>query len=119
MRTSKANLTMQNVASSQDNRVGPASTSEEVDKVFDAEKPLPLKDILNPKVVVAALNYAALALTDIAVRAVQPVFFATPIELGGLGLTPDRIGRILSVSVLSFNNIKFKYLSYSSGLRNP
>lgn len=96
MRTSKANLTLQNVSSSQDNRVGPAGTSEEVDKT-SAEKPLPLKELLTSKVIVSALNYASLALTDIAIRSVQPVFFATPIELGGLGLPPYKIGHILSV----------------------
>ncbi|TCD70201.1 hypothetical protein EIP91_004381 [Steccherinum ochraceum] len=101
MRTGKANLTLQNVSSSQDNRVGPAGTTEEVDKTNDsvaaANKPLPLKDLLNSKVVISALNYASLALTDIAIRSVQPVFYATPVELGGLGLPPWKIGRILSV----------------------
>jgi len=97
MRTSDANLTLENATSGQDNRVGPAGTSEEVDKTNLKEKPLPLKDLLTWKVVIAALNYASLALTDIAIRSVQPVFFSTPIALGGLSLPPYQIGRILSV----------------------
>ncbi|OJA18645.1 hypothetical protein AZE42_13738, partial [Rhizopogon vesiculosus] len=32
-----------------------------------------------------------------ALRAVQPLFFATPLELGGLGLDPLRIGNILAI----------------------
>ena len=61
------------------------------------DKPLPLRALLVPRVLIAAGNYAAMALVDIAFRSVQPVFFATPIELGGLGLDPPRIGNILSI----------------------
>ena len=63
----------------------------------EAEDPLPLRALLVPRVLVAAGNYAALALLDIAFRAVQPLFLATPTELGGLGLDPPRIGNVLSV----------------------
>ena len=61
------------------------------------ETPLPLRALLVPRVLIAAGNYATLSLLDIAFRAVQPLFFATPTELGGLGLDPPRIGNILSV----------------------
>jgi hypothetical protein len=47
-------------------------------------------------VLVSAGNYATLSLIDIAYRGVQPLFFATPVALGGLGLTPPIIGNILS-----------------------
>ncbi|KAG2107268.1 major facilitator superfamily domain-containing protein [Suillus discolor] len=60
-------------------------------------KPLPLRSLLIPRVIIAAGNYAALSFLDIAFRAVQPVFFATPVELGGLGLDPPRIGNILAI----------------------
>ncbi|KAG2145386.1 major facilitator superfamily domain-containing protein [Suillus bovinus] len=63
----------------------------------DDSKPLPLRSLLIPKVIIAAGNYAALSFLDIAFRAVQPVFFATPVELGGLGLDPPRIGNILAI----------------------
>ncbi|PPQ81483.1 hypothetical protein CVT24_000729 [Panaeolus cyanescens] len=62
-----------------------------------AEKPLPLRSLLTWRVIIAAANYASLSLVDIAFRAVQPLFFSTPIHLGGLGLPPSTIGRILSV----------------------
>ena len=46
--------------------------------------------------IIAAGNYAVLAIVDITLRAVQPVFLSTPIHLGGLGLPPQAIGVILS-----------------------
>ena len=61
------------------------------------ENPLPLRALLVPRVLIAAGNYATLSLVDMALRSVQPLFFATPTELGGLGLDPPRIGNILSV----------------------
>ncbi|KAI6123310.1 MFS multidrug-resistance DHA1 sub-family [Pisolithus thermaeus] len=64
----------------------------------DAEsRPLPLRALLIPRVLIAAGNYAALSTIDITFRAVQPLFYATPIELGGLGLDPPLIGNILAV----------------------
>jgi MFS family permease len=47
-------------------------------------------------VLIASANYSFVALVDIVFRALQPVFFSTPIELGGLGLDPPVIGTILS-----------------------
>ncbi|GLB44911.1 putative major facilitator superfamily protein [Lyophyllum shimeji] len=66
-------------------------------QIPDIDKPLPLRALLTPRVIIAAGNYAALSLVDIAFRAIQPVFFATPIALGGLGLPPSAIGNILSI----------------------
>ncbi|KAH7928063.1 MFS general substrate transporter [Leucogyrophana mollusca] len=71
------------------------STQETVLK--ENERPLPLRSLLIPRVIIAAGNYGTLSLLDIAFRAVQPLFFATPMELGGLGLDPPRIGNILAV----------------------
>ncbi|KAG1847836.1 major facilitator superfamily domain-containing protein [Suillus subalutaceus] len=63
----------------------------------DDAKPLPLRSLLIPRVIIAAGNYAALSLLDIAFRDVQPLFFATPLEFGGLGLDPPQIGNILAI----------------------
>jgi len=62
----------------------------------DIEKPLSLRSLLTYEVVLAAANYAFLSLVDIAFRGIHPVFLSTPIELGGLGLTPPTIGKLLS-----------------------
>lgn len=61
------------------------------------EKPISLRSLLTRRVVIAAANYAMLSLVDIAFRAIQPLFFSTPIHLGGLGLPPPIIGNIMAV----------------------
>jgi len=61
------------------------------------EKPPPLRAILTPQVLISATNYATLSLVEIAFRAIQPLFFSTPIHLGGLGLPPSTIGNILAI----------------------
>ncbi|KAF9560717.1 member of major facilitator superfamily multidrug-resistance, DHA1 sub-family [Agrocybe pediades] len=61
------------------------------------EKPLSLRSLLTRRVVIAAGNYATLSLVDIAFRAVQPLFLSTPIHMGGLGLPPATIGKLLSI----------------------
>ncbi|KIM48412.1 hypothetical protein M413DRAFT_419006 [Hebeloma cylindrosporum] len=63
----------------------------------EGENPLPLRSVLTRRVIVAAGNYASLSLVDIAFRAIQPLFFSTPIHLGGLGLQPAAIGNLLSI----------------------
>lgn len=68
----------------------------EIEESPDVEKPLSLRLLLTYEVVLAAANYAFLSLVDIAFRGIHPVFLSTPIELGGLGLTPPTIGKLLS-----------------------
>ncbi|KAI0711906.1 MFS general substrate transporter [Cerioporus squamosus] len=65
--------------------------------VDDGSRPLPLRQLLVPRVIIAAGNYAFLAIVDITLRAIQPVFYSTPIALGGLGLDPQVIGLIMSL----------------------
>lgn len=62
----------------------------------DNSKPLPLSALMTPHVLIATSNYAALALFDMALRSLIPVFYATPVNMGGLGLDPPRIGNILA-----------------------
>ncbi len=56
---------------------------------------IPLRALLTRPVLWSIANYAALAFMEIAYRAIQPLFFSTPVELGGLGLPPSTIGIIL------------------------
>ena len=65
-----------------------------------SNKPLPIRALFIRRVLIAAGSYAGTALIDIAFRTVQPVFFATPISLGGLGLDTPTIGIILAVQGL-------------------
>ena len=69
---------------------------EDTEDIPAAEKPLPLRSLLTRRVIISAANYACLSLIDIFFRAVQPVFYSTPIEFGGLGLSPAKIGNVLS-----------------------
>ncbi|KAI0046335.1 major facilitator superfamily transporter [Auriscalpium vulgare] len=57
--------------------------------------PLPLSRLLTRPVVLSISNYAALALLDIALAALLPLFLSTPVALGGLGLAPAAIGLCL------------------------
>ncbi|KAG8850236.1 hypothetical protein FRB96_000468 [Tulasnella sp. 330] len=54
-----------------------------------------IREILTPRVTVAVANYATLSLLDIARAALIPLFYATPIEAGGLGFQPSTIGILL------------------------
>ncbi|KAG6888992.1 hypothetical protein C0992_006813 [Termitomyces sp. T32_za158] len=56
----------------------------------------PLRHVLNSRVIMSVGNYAFIALIEMAYRAIQPLFLATPIDFGGLGLPPPTIGNILS-----------------------
>ncbi|KAJ8588084.1 MFS multidrug-resistance DHA1 sub-family [Rhizopogon salebrosus TDB-379] len=78
------------------------SHSDDTDQdSHDDSKPLPLRALLTSRVLIAISNYAALALFDISLRALIPVFYATPVDLGGLGLDPPQIGNILAVFGIS------------------
>lgn len=62
---------------------------------LDKDQPLPLRSVLIWPVIISVGNYGLLALMDIAFNAVQPLFFATPVDLGGLGLSPREIGALI------------------------
>jgi hypothetical protein len=115
LRKAPGNLVLQNVVEGQDPSAtedpAPESSSspgssahtrvnsraDSVAKDTDDGAPLPLRALLIRDVIVAGGNYALLSLVDIAFRAIQPLFFSTPRELGGLGLDPPAIGKILAV----------------------
>ena len=56
---------------------------------------LPIRQLLVPKVLIAIGCHSLVAAMDVGYRAVQPLFFSTPISLGGLGLPVVSIGQIL------------------------
>ncbi|KAG1746529.1 MFS general substrate transporter [Suillus paluster] len=53
---------------------------------------MPLRSLLTPTIVIPIANYAMLALLDISLMALLPLFLSTPNYLGGLGFTPSSIG---------------------------
>ena len=68
------------------------------------EEPVPLKDLLNIKVLIPIISYTYLSSLQAASNAIQPLFLAMPVDIGGLGLHPREIGYILSMYNL-FNGI--------------
>ncbi|KAG1742248.1 MFS multidrug-resistance DHA1 sub-family [Suillus paluster] len=73
---------------------GPANSEDK------PPKPLPLRALLTPKVSTVTASYATMTLFHLAFSSILPVFYATPIELGGLSLDPPRIGAILAASAV-------------------
>jgi len=57
----------------------------------------PLRAVLTKPVVLSIANYFWLAFIDVALLALQPLFYATPIHLGGLGMPPATIGLCLGI----------------------
>jgi len=99
----KKKPTLQNDIGSTDPSVATTSRQDEnLDNDRpEAERPLPLRSLLTPRVLISAGNYASAAFVDIAFRSTQPVFLSTPILLGGLGLPPSTIGKLLSIQGIS------------------
>ncbi|KAH9939493.1 MFS general substrate transporter [Amylocystis lapponica] len=62
-----------------------------------SEEPATLRSLMVWPVLLSVANYGSLALLDIAYRALQPLFYATPIALGGLGMNPASIGVVLGM----------------------
>ncbi|KAJ7746311.1 major facilitator superfamily domain-containing protein [Mycena metata] len=56
----------------------------------------PLRELLVFPVVISISNYVALGFLNTTLGALLPLFLAMPIEIGGLGLPPPKIGLILS-----------------------
>lgn len=72
-----------------------SSPSVHVVEIDEAEKPYPLRRLMTRPVLLSVINYGTLSLVDITYRAIQPLFYSTPVSNGGLGLAPPAIGRIL------------------------
>ena len=60
------------------------------------EDPVPLRDLLNLRVLIPVLNYTSIAFLHTSSNAIQPLFLAMPISLGGLELNSRQIGTVLS-----------------------
>jgi MFS family permease len=54
--------------------------------------PVPMRSLFVPPVLIPIANYGCIATLEIIMYALQPLFYSTPIELGGLGFDPITIG---------------------------
>ncbi|KAF9515288.1 hypothetical protein BS47DRAFT_1484656 [Hydnum rufescens UP504] len=61
-----------------------------------AHRSASLLSILTKPVIISVANYCLLAFISMAYSVLQPLFLSTPIQRGGLGLDPARIGYILT-----------------------
>ncbi|KAK7032726.1 efflux pump azaL [Favolaschia claudopus] len=59
-------------------------------------RPRPLRELMIFPVLISVSNYIALWFLNMSLGALLPLFLAMPIEIGGLGLPPPKIGVILS-----------------------
>jgi hypothetical protein len=85
------------------------------------EKPLPLRSVLTKPVVVTILNHAMFALLNMVAATYIPLVWSTPVEFGGLNLSPASIGLRLSVYGGMNGIFQFAFFSYlirRFGLRN-
>ena len=61
-----------------------------------------MKDLLNIKVLIPIISHTCLSSLDGASSAIEPLFLAMPIDIGGLGLPPREVGYILgTVDILN------------------
>ncbi|KAG1746536.1 major facilitator superfamily domain-containing protein [Suillus paluster] len=58
---------------------------------------MPMRSLLTPTIVIPIANYAMLSFLDISLRTLMPLFFSTPMYLGGLGFSPSYIGSWLAL----------------------
>ncbi|KAG2132983.1 major facilitator superfamily domain-containing protein [Suillus clintonianus] len=56
------------------------------------DSPVSMRSLFVPSVLIPVINYGCIATLEIAMFALQPLFYSTPIELGGLGFDPITIG---------------------------
>jgi len=90
------NIILQNVSD------GTASIQDEsvLTKQFKKD-PVRLCEFLVFPVLISITNYVLLSFLDTSKAALQPLFLSTPIEFGGLGLSPPSIGLALGLYGLS------------------
>ena len=82
-----------------ENKILPATIED--GPVDPREIPLSFRELLIAPILLACGSYASFTILDISFRTVLPVYLATPINMGGLGLDPPAIGTILaSIEVL-------------------
>ena len=85
------------------------------------ENPSSFRELLTAPVLIAAGSYASFAILEISFRTMFPVYLATPMEMGGLGLDPPVMGTILAVvgiSASAFQLLLFPSLYNRLGGKN-
>ncbi|EIW83692.1 MFS transporter [Coniophora puteana RWD-64-598 SS2] len=61
------------------------------------DEPVPLRALLIPSILTLVANYGVIAILETSIYVLIPLYFSTPIELGGLGFDPRQIGYCLII----------------------
>ncbi|KAH7906560.1 major facilitator superfamily domain-containing protein [Hygrophoropsis aurantiaca] len=73
---------------------------------------IPLRVLIaSPSVMVPIANYGLLALLDLAFLALQPLFYSTPTNIGGLGFKPSTIGSWMALFGIIDGVFQFLFLA--------
>ncbi|KAH9005447.1 MFS general substrate transporter [Lactarius hatsudake] len=78
----------------------------------ESDKPLPLRSVLTKPVVITIVNYALLSLLNGSAMSYIPLVWSTPVEYGGLSLSPASIGLGLSLYGSMGGFFQFIFFSY-------
>ncbi|KIM53225.1 hypothetical protein SCLCIDRAFT_1223004 [Scleroderma citrinum Foug A] len=99
-----------------------SSTVTEDAVIIDGRKdPLSFRELLTAPVLIAAGSYASFAILKISFCTMFPIYLATPMEMGGLGLDPPVMGTILAavgISASAFQLLLFPPLYNRLGASN-
>lgn len=82
---------------SQSPKKSPPAVVEDGDIVDAHEIPLTFRELLVAPVLIATGSFALFSNLDVSFRSIFPVYLATPMEMGGLGLDPSAIGTVMAV----------------------
>ncbi|KAF9453688.1 MFS general substrate transporter [Macrolepiota fuliginosa MF-IS2] len=72
-----------------------ANSPESTSMTTRSQLPLPLRTLITSRVLLSISNYFVLSFLTMAYLAIQPLFLAMPLSIGGLALEPMQIGSIL------------------------
>jgi MFS family permease len=78
--------------------------------INDEEKPVALRDLLTRPVVISVANYGLIGLLEMTAGILIPLVWSTPVEFGGLSMTPASIG--LWMARYGFLNGVFQFVTF-------
>ncbi|KAJ7354216.1 major facilitator superfamily domain-containing protein [Mycena albidolilacea] len=90
-----------------------ADTDFPSDEVQPAQRvgPRSVRELLVFPVLISISNYVALAFLSIALSALLPLFLAMPLEIGGLGLPPSKIGFVIAAYGVTMGLSQFLFFA--------
>ena len=75
----------------------PSDSESDIQTTDADEAPVPLKDLLNLKILIPVISYTYLCSLEAASSAILTLFMAMPVDIGGLGLPPRKIGYVMGM----------------------